>query len=394
MNKKMYEKIIDNRFKISGILIILFGIIGFFINNINVKDWILTTDKSFCFWWNIKFFALILLSYDLFFLITNKNKKLAFIGSILISFSSSVQWNLNNIDSLIIGELLTLLVQNYFDKNKKVLISILFIVFSIIYTFTFRPYAVAFGYLFLALIIWIIIKNICNIKNNKKEILLGTSTILISIAGMIISALFFNNHNIEYSNLNQTGISTLYSYLYAILLPFNKFDGRELLSSFISIFPIPMMISLYYLYKKEDHSEFLLPITIVTVLETVFCISGFPSIISKVTLFSQTNALRTMSSVSLANLIIIFYFLGNVEEELFKIKYSMRITIITACILIFVSFPTVFLSRIFMYLFVAEFTLLTFLFLNFGDKKYQKVLLFFLILTTLISGIPVNFLIM
>ena len=72
--KKLYEKIIDNRFKISGILIIVLGIFGFFLNDLNIKDWILTTDKLFCFWWNIKFCALSLISYELLLMITNDKK--------------------------------------------------------------------------------------------------------------------------------------------------------------------------------------------------------------------------------------------------------------------------------------------------------------------------------
>ncbi len=389
-NKKTYEKIIDNRFKISGILIVLLGIIGFFINKVSVKNWILTTNAPLCFWWNIKFFALLLLSYELFLIISNNKKSLAFGASIIIGFSSVVQFNLNNIDSLVIGELLSLLVYSFFKKNKKILTSILFIIFSTIYTFTFRPYAVAFGYVFLALIIWIIIKNIYEIKNNKKEIMLGIATFLISAISMMICAIFLNNNNVEYLNYEQKGLSILFSYLYNPFLPYYNIEGKEIFSNFISIFPIPMIISLYYMYTREKHSEFLLPITIVAVLETVFCISGVPEIINKITLLSQTSALRVMSAVSLANLFLAFYFLGNVDEELFKVKYAMRITIVLDILLAVIKYPTIFSSRRFMLLFVIEFTIITFLLLNLEDKKYQKVLLFFLILFTLIAGVPVN----
>lgn len=389
-NKKTYEKIIDNRFKISGILIVLLGIIGFFISKVSIKNWILTTNAPLCFWWNIKFFALLLLSYELFLIISNNKKKLALGASIIIGFSSVVQFNLNNIDSLIIGELLSLLVYSFFKKDKKILTSILFIIFSVIYTFTFRPYAVAFGYVFLALIIWIIIKNIYEIKNNKKEIILGIATLLISAMSMIICAIFLNNNNVEYLKYDQKGLSVLFTYLYNPFLPFYNIEEKEIFSNIISIFPVPMIISLYYMYTREKHSEFLLPITIVAVLETVFCISGVPEIISKITLLSQTSALRVMSAVSLANLFLVFYFLGNVDEELFKVKYAMRITIVLDILLAVIKYPAIFSSRKYILLFVIEFTIITYLLLNFEDKKYQKVLLFFLILFTLIAGVPVN----
>ncbi len=389
-SKKTYEKIIDNRFKISGILIVLIGIIGFFISKVSIKNWILTTNAPLCFWWNIKFFALLLLSYELFLIISNNKKKLALGASVIIGFSSVVQFNLNNIDSLIIGELLSLLVYSFFKKDKKIVTSILFIIFSAIYTFTFRPYAVAFGYVFLGLIIWIIIKNIYEIKNNRKEIILGIATLLISITSMIICAIFLNNNNIEYLNYDQNGLSILFSYLYNPFLPYYNIEGKEIFSNFISAFPVPMIISLYYMYTREKHSEFLLPVTIVAVIETVFCISGVPEIISKITLFSQTSALRAMSAVSLANLFLVFYFLGNVDEELFKVKYAMRITIVLDILLAVIKYPVIFSSRKYILLFVIEFTIITYLLLNLEDKKYQKVLLFFLILFTLIAGVPVN----
>ncbi len=392
-NNKLYKKIINNRFKISFIMICVLTIIGFFINKTELQNAFFITDKAFCLWWNIKFFALCLISYELFFIITNKNEKLALGGTIILALSGTIQWNLNNIDALIIGEFITVLVQKFFEKDKfksQVLISSLITIFSIIYVWTFRPYAVAFGYLFLALIIWIILENKDKLKDNK---ILGLVTCVLSILGMIISALFFNNHNIEYYDLEMSGVSVLFSYLYSPLLPFFDFKGQELVSGIISIFPVPIIMSLYYIYTKEKHICFLLPITIVTVLEIVFCMSGFPNFINNITLFSEVSAIRAVSCVQIANLFIMFYFLGNIKEELFKIKYAMRITIVIVCLLVFVRFPVYFSNKQFLYMFVCELSLLSFLLLNFSDKKYQKVLMFFLILITLISGVPVNLLI-
>lgn len=392
-NNKLYKKIINNRFKISFIMICVLTIIGFFINKTELQNAFFITDKAFCLWWNIKFFALCLISYELFFIITNKNEKLALSGTIILALSGTIQWNLNNIDALIIGEFITVLVQKFFEKDKfksQVLISSLITIFSIIYVWTFRSYAVAFGYLFLALIIWIILENKDKLKDNK---ILGLVTCVLSILGMIISALFFNNHNIEYYDLEMSGVSVLFSYLYSPLLPFFDFKGQELVSGIISIFPVPIIMSLYYIYTKEKHICFLLPITIVTVLEIVFCMSGFPNFINNITLFSEVSAIRAVSCVQIANLFIMFYFLGNIKEELFKIKYAMRITIIIVCLLVFVRFPVYFSNKQFLYMFVCELSLLSFLLLNFSDKKYQKVLMFFLILITLISGVPVNLLI-
>ena len=53
-NNKLYKKIINNRFKISFIMICVLTIIGFFINKTELQNAFFITDKAFCLWWNIK----------------------------------------------------------------------------------------------------------------------------------------------------------------------------------------------------------------------------------------------------------------------------------------------------------------------------------------------------
>lgn len=393
--KKLYEKIIDNRFKISGILIIVLGILGFFLNDLNIKDWVLTTDKLFCFWWNIKFCALSLISYELLLMITNDKKGLAFIGTLLLVFSGTVRWNFNVIDSFIIGELIVVVVKKYFKTeffDKKLPISIAIILLSICYALTYRPYVISFGYLFIGLIIWTVLKN-RDPKNVvfTNTLILNWVTLILSIVGSVSCFLIFNNNYIEIDTEGFHGISTLFTYLYNCFLPFSEFEGKELLGSIISIFPIPMIVGLYYMYKKEDHVEFILPVTVLMVFEAIYCISGFPEIINKITFLSDVDPLIVMDAVQISNFFIMFYFLGNVKEELFKISHSMRITLLVVCFLIFLRFPTVYSTKKYLYFFVCELSLFSFLFLNFSDKRYQKVLLFFLLVVTLIGAIPVNF---
>ena len=101
--------------------------------------------------------------------------------------------------------------------------------------------------------------------------------------------------------------------------------------------------------------------------------------------------MRVIPAVQLANLFIIFYFLENIKENLFSVKHVMRITVIAICILAFIRYPVQFAGKGFLYLFAAELTLLTFMFLNYSDKKYQKVFLVVLSLISLMGGIPVLF---
>ena len=391
--RKLYEKFLDNRFKISGMIIVLLTVIGYFLNSKSIIDWITCTDTSCSLWWNIKFFALLLGAYEIFLMITDNKKGMSLIASICLVFSGTVQWNFNNIDALIIGIIISVLLQKLFDsknRKQKILISLGIIISVIAYMFSFRPYAIAFGYVFVALFCWIVLKNKYKIKNDKDIKILGLITVVLSIIFSIIILIFFNNNNVEYIHETGRGISLFFTYLYNVTLPFNNLMPKELLAGIISIFPIPMIITLSYMYKNEKHTEYFLPIIIVMVFETVYCISGFPEIINKITFLSQVNPMRVLPAVHLINYFTMFYFLGNVKEELFEIKYAMRLTVFVACILAFINLPEIYSGRVNRNLLVCELTMFTFLLLNYSNPKYRTALLFFLLIFTLIGGVTVN----
>ncbi len=390
--KKLYTIIVENRFKISGVMIIISSLLGFFQNHVELKDWILDTESILSLWWNIKFYGLVLVSYELFSLITDNNKVYSIIGTIVIVFSGAIQWNFTKIDSLIFGQLIIVLLDKLLKEDKKIVKIILAIgIFASIvaYCFTFEGYAIAFGYVFLALIIWVLIKNKELLKNKKTLIIivstLVTSTICAVIA-KVVSQIHYNDTMIDEGR----GIQYLFTYLYNIVLPFKDLSINSLYGSFISIFPLPMLFALYYMYKNDDNVEFLLPITIVSILETVFCMSGLPEIVNKISLFSNVSISRCIVAVNLANVYILFYTLKHIDKKIFSITSAIRIAVVLMIVVGFISYPEKIATRMYLNLFMIEICLLSFLYSIFHDKNYKNVLLFFLCLITLIGGITVN----
>ena len=391
--KKVWYFIADNRYKISFFMIIISTIVGFFQNNMSLKDWILKIDVPLSLFWNIKFYLLMLVSYELFLILTDNNKNLSILGTIVVTFSGFVVWNFAYIEPLILGELITVLINKMLvleNKKHKILCLIFGAISTICYTFTVLDYAVAFGYVFLALIIWILIKNRKNILEQSINQISLISFIILSIIGIIILQNTFDISITYTVNSDLSGISELFSYLSNIFLPFANGENLNYLGSFVSIFPVPMLFALYYLYKNDKHIEFLLPITVVIVLETIYCISGFPEIIENLTLFGKVNPSMCVPAVDFANLVIIFYVLQNINEKVFKFTTTIRISIILTCLFVFIQRPDIFSSIGYLYGYVIVFCLLTFLFLNIDDKKYRNTFLFFLVVITLIGGITVN----
>lgn len=391
--KKVWHYIVDNRFKISFFMIILSTIIGFFEHNVSLKEWILTTDATLSLWWNIKFYLLMLVSYELFLILTENNKNLSILGTIVVTFSGFVTWNFAYIEPLILGELIVVLINKMLileNKKYKIICMIFAIISAICYAFTVLDYAISFGYVFLALIIWLLIKNRKLITENSSNKILLISSIILSIIGIIILKNIFYVSITYIANSNLNGFSELFNYLSNIFLPFTEGNNFNYLGSFISVFPIPMLFALYYLYKNDKHIDFLLPITVVTVLETIYCISGFPEVIEKATFLGNTSQSMCIPAVNFANLLIVFYVLENINEKVFNFTVTIRISIIFSCLFVVVQRPEIFSSIGYLYGYVIQFCLLTFLFLNIDDKKYKNTFIFFLVLITLIGGVTVN----
>lgn len=389
--KKLYNKIIDNRYIISIVLIVVSTIIGFMQNDISITEWITATNIPLCLWWNIKFFAIILASYELMLIITN-SRNISAVASTVISLSGAIQWNFEYITPIIIGEIIVVLVNNLINSKtakKRIIISCVITILGYIYMQTTISFAIAFLYIWIALIIWLFVRSKEKIKENAiLKYLIGT--IFSTAIAMGVSLKLASHFGLGYDPIEQTrGASYLFSYIYNIFLPFTEIEKKYLFGNFISLFPIPMLIALYYLYKYDDHMEFLLPVTVVTVFETIFCISGFPNIINKILGFQDISVVRVSVAVNYANLLLVFYIISNIDE-IFKIRTAMKLTLVSVCILAFISYPYEFSTRGFLYAFATELCILYLLFYNYGNNKYKKVLLFFMVVFTLVSGICIN----
>lgn len=392
--KKVLNNIIENRYKYSFIAIIVSAIIGYFINSVGIKEWIFTTDKILSLWWSTKFFALLLASYELFLIFANK--KLALAGTIILSFSGAVQWNFCNIDSLVLGEIIVVLI-NKIINAEKVKKSFIILIVGIIacfiaYTYTFQPFAISFGYVFVAFLVFVFIRNKEVLKKDKKKLIILSTTCTLGIISAVIAKVFFGRNNSEEFSTNIYGISYLFSYLYDILLPFNKQEYNYLLGGIISIFPIPVIASLYYMYKNEEHIDFLMPITVVSIFEIVLYMINLSDGIMKVTMFYGIDKMRIMPAIELTNLFLLLYFLSNIKVELCSFKNSMRLTILLICILAFIKYPSAFTDKRYLYLFVCELAIFSITFLNSKDERYERLLVRAMVLISLIGGSLVNLL--
>ncbi len=158
---------------------------------------LLGNDRGFSFYWYFKLITIMLSSFEMCMLLTNQKKKISLCGMLMITFSSAVQWwySTTSIDALIWGQVILLLINKFMttdSKKIKALCGLGEIVAITSYIFVLYPaWQVPFAYVFLAIFIWIMIKNFQNgykIKKYDVTVVLLTCLCVLRISSALVYA--------------------------------------------------------------------------------------------------------------------------------------------------------------------------------------------------------------
>ncbi len=402
--KKMYSYIIDRRYSLSIIMIVVTTVLEFFQTSYGAKDFFFSRIVPYGLLWNIRFYLMILVTYEFLMAITKNSKYVSFIGAIVITFSGHIQYMFNYIDAIILGEFGVVCLKKYIEnvlllhsnssnkdvyKLRKNVWLVLMCIGGLIYSFMFQSFMVAYGYVFLALIIWLLVSNAKDLKeaHEFKKIVL-VQCIILAVIYIISQFIYTRVDGLVAYDRNVFGT---FDYLFTMFLPFKGIEYSELLASFLSLFPIPLFIALYCLYSDDKGVDFLMPMAVVCVLEAILYMSsdeGAMTTIKSLALFKYVNRNVLLSAINYTNLLLIFYFITNFDDKFFSFKWTIRITII-ASVLAFMMLkrPDEISSSFHLTILSIEFCLLLFTFLNFDDKRYKGLFLAALIGFTVIPSL-------
>lgn len=275
---------------------------------------LLGNDYGLSFYWYIRLIAMLLGSFEMCMLLTGKKKKISLCGMILITFSSAVQW-WYCMDTLIWGQIILLLLNKFMttDKRKiKYLCALGEIVAITSFIFILYPaWQVSFAYVFLAIFIWLMIKNFQNgYKINLHDCAIIGITLLcvvgllirwFMLSGDTISAIMNTDYPGERREVGG-GATILYAYFYNLFFAYKYCPNPCEASSMLSFYPLPILLSMVYLIfnrKEKKHWKFLIPAISVSVFLTIWCKWGFPEILAKCSLMSMTTAPR--ATIALRN---------------------------------------------------------------------------------------------
>lgn len=386
----------------------------------------LNVDMAFSLYWYARIILMFLVTFEIMMILSNKNKLLSLVGTILISFSSAVQW-WYCMDTLIWGEAILVLLNLFLTTKKrsiKILCGIGEIISVLSYIFILYPaWQISFAYILLVLSIYIIYKNIK--ENNIKLDVVDVSIICIALIVIyVLLGLWLIKSNTAIEATRNTdypgeristggGEKSLLGYFYNMYMPYEKFSIEEDVkvpkrtaftienyenqcenAGLLSFYPLPMIMALIYLIKTKKKDIFLILSLIVSGFLSIYCIIGLPEILAKISLLSMSMGNRAAIPLSTLNIFMFIYLISKIEEQekfkFFENKiYPLIISIVMTFICIFLDGNNYLKIWEFL-LSIAIFAVLFYLIWHIEDKKRRNIFLGMAIAITLIGGITVN----
>ena len=301
----------------------------------------LGSERGLSFFWCARAVCLWLVSFEFFRLITNDKRRLSAAGAMLLLFSPIVQWwfAINGLVEMLIFGFLFILVANKFLNTRHVLVKLLCLLTAIVcgggYIMTLYPaWIVPLAYCFLALLIWVLMKN------HRKHMLRGGD-----IAGLIVSLavlagcmgfLFMRSGSTISAVMNtvypgdrlETGGGSMGRFLnYAVGLKLPYLSAAYLKKSSINVvetatlitfFPMCLVLTALALFRqirchlKKD--SLLLILLVFGAFLSVYVCAGFPKILAKISLLYLCQSYRAFLGVDLINMVMLFRALSDVID--------------------------------------------------------------------------------
>lgn len=292
----------------------------------------LDIERGYSFYWYLPYFILFFGLFELFMILTKNNKMLSLLGTVMLTFSPSLQW-WNSTAFLAFGSVATIFFYHLFhtnSKKKKLLYSILLGWMGSCYIMILYPaWQIAYGYLFLGLFIYCIIENKERVRwTDFLYLILAIMTIII----LVVPAFYYSLDTIKAtmstvypgarSSIGGYGWSLYYDYFSSIFYSIYDVGNPCEYSQFLSFYPIPIILGVIKCisnYKNKKNNSLLLILTILGLLLSIW--NYIPiGIFSKLTLLSMSTPERAQLIVSVICIFILIELFCSYETKNCSLK--------------------------------------------------------------------------
>lgn len=312
----------------------------------NIGYLLLGSEYGLSFWWYGRLIALLLVSFELGMVLTKRSKFSSFVGACMIGFAPVVHWwfSTSIVDMLIFGQLAIVVVYHYLNtdnKFKKILYAIGLSMSACAYiTVFYPPWQITFGYIYLLIMIWVLMKNFRLVKLKKFDwYVIGLCivfTIFIVLRVLILSSdainLMLNTSYPGKRILNGGGaFSDIFLYVLAPLFQIYDQGNPCEASQFISLFPIPIILTglVWIKNKKVDFLE--CGLVIISMIYFLWAIVPWPEILGQITLLANVQPKRIVPVIGLIQVYLMIRIIS--KQNVITVKgYKLLLVAITVTI--------------------------------------------------------------
>ena len=292
------------------------------------------------FYWSFMVVFGFLAAFELIYILTGR-RAFALLGAVLIQFSGFNLW-WSNVTPLMAGNSAIVLFY-YFVKERKLLKKSIigFFMAAMLGAFVvylYPAWQVTFGYVFLAILIWMIIKEKDEIKSFRPAEWLITAACMLFFATSTLSYIIqirpYMNAAMSTSypgHRRMTGgfsLNLLFGYLSSAVDAVNQRANPCEPAMFFMMFPLGHILSVYLLAKKKGRDTFIWLMYIPTALLLWYCGTGMPEGLAVVTLMSYSTPARAVDALGYICLILLFYCLSQMDKYRLPQYVSLPLTVI------------------------------------------------------------------
>lgn len=369
--------------------------------------------KGLAFYWCGRWIALFLVSLEFGMLLTDENKKLSVIYTMLVSFAPVIQWwfAINGLVEMVIYiELSILLLRKYMTDSSKA--RRLLYLFGIMvcaggYVLTFYPaWQVPMAYVLLGLVIWTILDNYKMCRMDRWDWISIGCVFIVFLCLMLrfydksfetIQALL---NTVYPGNRRENGggyLSRLFNYpanvWYSIQdegLTTNVCTEAQ----FFDLFPLQYILLGIYGLKTKRKDSLSMIMGGIGLFLVLYCTIGFPLLLSKVTLLSFSPAVRTIVAVGFCNIVLLIRVMERGKEIFKKVSPYIKwiVGVIFTIFVIFVIYNSnrQYFSRIMLIITIVIVGIIVELICFYNIQKVSDMLCYMIMIVMLVSGFLVN----
>ena len=290
---------------------------------------LLGVERGFCFAWNFRIVFTLLISMELFYILTRRKKLYSVLGGCLVGLSPFYLWW--NFPVFIAGASSVIVCIYYFLIARKKKVKCLYAVGVALGTANFvvnlyPAWQVPVAYVILAFIIWIIHDYWKLIKGMDRTdwtiffaALMFCCSLIISYfyniqeyLGAIMHTVYpgkrFDNGGFLLNKIMYYGRT----YFYAYKEPVNASES----SVFFSLFPIPMIVSTISFVKSKKKDWLMTGLLVVSYFFLIYGSVGLSEVIAKVTLMNYSMPARIIDILGYLNVILMIVCLTRSKVKL------------------------------------------------------------------------------